>query len=199
MRQPELLPLLQSLDCLDLSQFTYVAVHAPSYIEPSTEANVVQSLMQIAERKWPIVLHPDAIHDYALWNRLGTSLLVENMDKRKPVGRTADELDPVFQNLPQAGLCFDIGHARQVDSTMTEAYLILRRFGDRLRQLHVSEVNTRSTHDPLSYASVLAFKQVAELIPEDVPLILETPVGEDQIESEMELARGALPLLVCSS
>ena len=78
---------------------------------------------------------------------------------------------------------------------MTEAYFILRTFGNRLRQVHVSEVNTRSTHDPLSFTSVLAFRQVAELIPENVPLILETPVCEGQIESEMAIVREALPLL----
>jgi hypothetical protein len=78
---------------------------------------------------------------------------------------------------------------------MTEAYFLLRHYGSRLRQLHVSEVNTKSTHDPLSYGCVLAFQQVAEFIPEHVPLILETPVPEDRIDSEMERVREALPVL----
>ncbi|HXN47920.1 MAG TPA: hypothetical protein VN893_14835 [Bryobacteraceae bacterium] len=195
LRQPELQPLMESLDALDLSQFTYIAVHAPSRVEPAAEPEVVRSLLRVAERGWPVVLHPDAVHDYALWRQLGAALCVENMDRRKPHGRTAGELESVFERLPQASLCFDIGHARQVDSTMTEAYFILRTFGNRLRQVHVSEVNTRSTHDPLSFTSVLAFRQVAELIPENVPLILETPVCEGQIESEMAIVREALPLL----
>jgi hypothetical protein len=76
---------------------------------------------------------------------------------------------------------------------MTEAYFILKRFSRCLRQVHLSEVNTRSKHDPLSYASVLAFQEVAPLIPEDVPIILETPVPEDQIEFEVEQATEALP------
>jgi hypothetical protein len=115
------------------------------------------------------------------------------MDKRKPTARTAPELACVFDELPEASLCFDIGHARQVDSTMTEAHFILKHFGNRLRQVHVSEVNTRSKHDPLSLASILAFREVASLIKEDVPLILETPVGENQLWLEMERASEALP------
>jgi hypothetical protein len=115
------------------------------------------------------------------------------MDKRKPIGRTARELDRVFGQLPDASLCFDIGHARQCDPTMTEAYLILREFGSKLRQVHVSEVNTRSKHDPLSYASILAYQEVAHLIPANVPLILETPVTADQIEAEIAKVRKALP------
>jgi hypothetical protein len=195
LRQPELAPLTDSLDRLDLSQFSYIAFHAPSRIEPSAEAEVVERLERVAQRGWPVILHPDAIHNYSLWRRLGKALCIENMDRRKPAGRTVAELGPIFEELPEAGFCFDIGHARQVDSTMTEAYFLLRHFGSRLRQLHVSEVNTRSTHDPLSYGCVLAFRQVAEFIPEHVPLILETPVPEDRIESEMERAREALPVL----
>ena len=77
---------------------------------------------------------------------------------------------------------------------MTEAWLILREFGPRLRQVQVSEVNTRSKHDRLSYASILAFQEVAYLIPEGVPLILETPVPGADIEEEIARVREALPV-----
>jgi hypothetical protein len=76
---------------------------------------------------------------------------------------------------------------------MAEAHFILKTFGRRLRQVHVSEVNTSSKHDPLSYASILAFREVAPLLSEDVPVILETPISRDQIESEMKRAIEALP------
>jgi hypothetical protein len=58
----------------------------------------------------------------------------------------------------------------------------------------VSEVNTSSKHDPLSYASIMAFRDVAHLIPPHVPLILETPVGIADVEAEVAKAREALPL-----
>ena len=70
---------------------------------------------------------------------------------------------------------------------------MLKTFDCRLRQVHVSEVNTSSKHDPLSYASILAYREIAPLLREDVPVILETPVTEDQIESEMKRAMEALP------
>jgi hypothetical protein len=76
---------------------------------------------------------------------------------------------------------------------------LLHRYASRLRQVHVSEVNTRSTHEPLSYGSMLAFRQVAEFIPEHVPLILDTPVPEDQIESEIVRIRDALPVLALTA
>lgn len=194
LRQPELAPLVSALDALDLSAFQYVAFHAPSEIAPGTEERVVNLLLQVAERGWPIVVHPDVIENHCLWRQIGPLLCVENMDKRKPIGRTADELQTIFDLLPDASFCFDAGHARQIDSTMTEAYLILRRFGAKLRQLHVSEVNTRSKHDPLSYATLLAFRKIADMIPINVPLIVESVIECGQIAAEIERVRSAFPV-----
>jgi hypothetical protein len=194
LRQAELFPLLDSLSELDLTGFEYISIHAPSQYEPSWEPVAWDRLREECWRNWPIVVHPDALFDFSLWRQFGALLCVENMDKRKPVGRTVRELSWIFKQLPEASFCFDIGHARQCDSTMTEAYLILREFGSKLRQVHVSEVNTRSKHDPLSYASILAYQEVAHLVPPNVPLILETPVAESQIAAEIAKAREALPL-----
>lgn len=194
LRQVELLPLLESLTDVDLTGFDYVSIHAPSQFDATWEPIGWKRLHKESWRRWPIVVHPDSLHDFALWRELGALLCVENMDKRKPTGRTARELDVIFHQLPEASLCFDIGHVRQCDPTMTEAYLVLREFGSKLRQVHVSEVNTRSKHDRLSYSSILAYREVAHLIPASVPLILETPVTEDEMEEEVIKARQALPL-----
>jgi hypothetical protein len=193
LRQNELVPLLNAIPHLDLSDFHYISVHAPSSFAPEWETTLCDRLRGEADRGWPIVIHPDAINDFGVWRELGKAVCIENMDKRKPIGRTADELESVFRELPEATFCFDIGHVRQVDLTMTEAYIILRAFGSRLRQVHVSEVNSRSKHDALSYSSMVAFREVAQLIPEAVPLILETPVNEKNIEAEIEKVRKALP------
>ena len=194
LRHPELVPLLEALGDLDLDSFNYVSLHAPSQFTPESEAEVAHHLLAVQHRGWPIVVHPDVLTNMALWREFGSQLCIENMDKRKPIGRTAGELSLIFEELPGASLCFDIGHARQVDPTMTEAYLILKQFGSKLRQVHVSEVNTRSKHDPLSYASILAFQHVAHLIPGEVPLILETPVDTMNMDREIERVREALPV-----
>jgi hypothetical protein len=124
----------------------------------------------------------------------GDRLLIENMDKRKPIGRTADELNKYFRELPEARLCFDIGHARQVDPTMAEARKILEKFRDRLAEVHLSEVNSSSKHDPLSAYAIEAFQSIANLIPEHVPVILETLIdaGQSDIPTEIAHAHQAL-------
>jgi len=192
LRQNELQPLAEALPDLDLSSFSYVSVHAPSSIEDGTEKDVLAFLNTFAKCELPIIIHPDAIRDFSGWRNFGSLLLVENMDVRKRIGRTAVELSEIFLKLPEAALCLDLGHARQVDSTMSEAALILSRFGDRLKQLHVSEVNTLSHHESLSLSAIRAFNKIARLIPEDCPLILETPVGPEDILKEVDLALDAL-------
>ncbi|MGA8540543.1 MAG: hypothetical protein WB566_13645 [Terriglobales bacterium] len=192
LRQEELGPLVAELDRLDLSRFRYVSFHAPSSIEPSFEQTVLKLLAQVAPRGWPIIVHPDAMLNPLEWGYLGDSLCIENMDKRKPIGQTARQLAEIFQVFPNASLCFDIGHARQVDPTMVEASVILHTFRQRIRQLHVSEVNTQSKHDPLSLESILAFHRVAHLLPTAAPIILESRVQESQIEEEIQSAINAL-------
>lgn len=194
LRENELAPLVEALDALDLCSYTYISVHAPSKFQQGHEADIVRLLRKVANKSWPIVLHPDVIQDASAWDSFGSLVLIENMDKRNNCGRTARELGEIFSKLPQAGLCFDIGHCRQVDPTMNESYLILKQFKNRLRQLHVSEVNSRSTHDPLSSTALAAFQKVASLVPEKTPVILESPVQEGDVEREIERARTALPI-----
>ncbi len=194
LRQHELEPLMRSLDELDLDTFAYLSVHAPSRISPGTEHEVVSQLLCLIERDWPVIVHPDAISNVEAWKPFGELLCIENTDIRKPIGRTDRELRQVFDALPEASFCFDMGHARQVDPTMSEAALILETFGSRLRQLHVSEVNSSSNHEPLTLASVLAFSKISYLIPEEIPVVLETPVHEQHVPREIACAARALPL-----
>jgi hypothetical protein len=56
----------------------------------------------------------------------------------------------------------------------------------------LSEVATDSRHDRLSYSAALAFQQIAGLIPERTPIILETPVTGADMTREIKRARQAL-------
>ena len=199
LRTHELPRLLEAVDSLDLRAYRYISVHAPSSFAPEQEPEIVDQLSNFARRDWPIIVHPDAIHRADLWQSFGDRLCIENMDKRKPIGRTMIELAGIFSNFPAACFCLDMAHARQVDSSMTETYLLLKNFGPRLRQLHISEVNTSSKHDRISQGSSRAFREIASLIPENVPAILETPVSEIEIEEELERASRCLSTPVASS
>ena len=192
LRQHELEPLVHAIEDLELSRFQYISVHAPSSLDPDFEERALELLGIVFQRGWPIIVHPDAIHCAERWLRFEGLLFIENMEKRKPIGQTAADLTIIFNQLPDAMLCLDLGHVRQVDPTMSEAAAILTRFGNKLKQLHVSEVNTQSRHDALTLESIMAFQRVASFMPADVPIILESRVPEAQIETEVKNALAAL-------
>ena len=188
LRLHELAPLVDAAPGLALSQFRYVSVHVPSAFSEEEELVVTQQLSQLTHFGWPLILHPDAVHVFSRWTGFGDLLCLENTDKRKSIGRTADEMQTVFDKLPQAQFCLDIAHARQVDPSMTETYLLLKRFSSRLREIHISEVNTDSRHDSISRGAVAAFKEVAHLIPENTPAIIESPVAAPEFVTEIRRA-----------
>ena len=173
-----------------IDRFSYVSFHAPSSFAPSEEKQVLAQLAAIAERGWPIVVHPDVIFTPAKWQQLGGLLLIENMDQRKPFGRTAEELSAVFSVLSNASLCFDFGHARQIDPTMTEAFRIVNQHGRRLKQIHLSDVDAESKHHPLNIPAVKAFFRIAPLIERNVAIILEAVVSEgQQLADQLHMAQ----------
>jgi hypothetical protein len=192
LRLAELGPLLDALPGLDLSGFDYVSVHAPSRFSAEEEGRVAEALLALVPRGIPVVLHPDTIHDHALWRRFGSGLAIENMDRRKASGRTVGELARVFERLPEASFCFDVGHAHQVDRTMNDAFFLLRELGARLSQVHVSEVTTTGRHDPVSRPAAAAFQKVAAWVPPEVPILVEAPPHPGGIEAQMATCARAL-------
>lgn len=155
--------------------FHYLSVHAPSKHLKLAEAKLVDSLARLPAYVDAIVVHPDVIDDPAEFRRLGSRLVLENMDGRKAGGRTADELAPYFAELPDAGLCLDVAHARDVDATMAGAHALLDRFAGRLRHLHVSSIDAAGHHVPLTAADETAFRPILRRC-RDVPWILEAPL-----------------------
>ena len=189
LRAGEVETLLSALPRLDLKRYSYISFHAPSSFRASEEALLAEHLFSRVPVSWPIVLHPDAISDFSYWRPFRGRLAIENMDRRKHIGRTTLELSQIFGELPEATLCFDIGHARQCDASMTEAYFMLKNFGSRIVQVHVSEVNSASQHERVSYAAKLAFQELAPLFPSQAPLILESRAKPNEIADELRTVR----------
>jgi Xylose isomerase-like TIM barrel len=190
LRIAELEPMVNFLTKHGIGKFHYAALHAPSRFTAQEEPKVVALLRKLVDKGLSqIVVHPDAIHDHALWQDFGDKLCVENMDHRKQSGRTADELHVVFAKLPKARLCFDIGHAHEIDRSMSVSYEILRRYRDRIAHIHASEVSDDCEHRAFTESSQRAFRKVADLIPEGAPVILEADLPESRVGSQLSEAK----------
>jgi hypothetical protein len=188
LRYAEFGPLAAAAIDLDLSDFTYIAVHVPSAYAREDEIKVLKAAEPLAKKKWRLILHPDAIFDWRSWREFGELICLENMDKRKPVGRAGFGLEDAFEQLPDARLCFDYGHAKQVDPTMSRALHLLTTLGHKLEQVHFSDVDSTNHHRLLNYPALEAFARVRPFQEKQVPVILETPVSPSDIKSQLLLA-----------
>lgn len=151
--------------------FRYLSVHAPVKQREAAEGDMVSWLAELPANIDSIVTHPDTIEDPVSYRALGSRLVIENMDARKTVGRTADELAAVFDQLPDAGFCFDIAHAWSIDPSMELAGELLDRFGTRLRQVHLSSLED-DKHVPILPEHDALFEPILDRC-RDVPWILE--------------------------
>jgi hypothetical protein len=153
--------------------FRYVSVHAPVKHQGLEAPVLVHQLAELPIWVRSIVAHPDALSDPDAYRSLGTRLVLENMDDRKGTGRTADEIEPLFEALPDAGFCLDVAHAWSIDPTMAAAHELLDCFRSRLRQVHLSSLSA-GHHVPVVSDDESLFADLLDRC-RDVPWILEAP------------------------
>lgn len=185
LRDHEIEPLVTAAAGLDLSQFRYVSVHAPSRLGKLSERQIFELLTQLP-RHWTLVAHPEILVTPALWRGLGPQLCIENMDIRKTSGRNAAELCDLFEVYPRASFCLDVGHAKQIDPTMAVALKMIFEFSPRLRQVHVSDVDARGAHLPLGTLARWAFARLSRYLPPECPLIVESVVPPEAMARELD-------------
>ena len=170
--EPELPGLVDYLRQDPVLPFHYLSIHAPSKLRGDDEQQAIEQLLLVLDRVDAIVVHPDTIVDADRYAPLGRRLVLENMDTRKPSGHRTADLRPLFAQLPDAGLCLDVAHAKDVDPSMAVAHELLDAFSERLRQVHISSLDENRHHVPLTPADEELFGPVLERC-SDVPWILE--------------------------
>jgi hypothetical protein len=188
LREQELEPLIKSLPEIDLSKFDSVFFHAPSKLEKLTERELVEILKTVTMKEWPIIVHPDIIQNCNLWSDFGELLCIENMDRRKSNGRTTEELSEIFEKLQSASFCFDLGHARHIDRTMSQAKAMVHEFHTRMKVIHLSEVDIHGHHVPLSFMAMLSFSHLSKMFTDKWPIIFESPVYDENIDADINCA-----------
>ncbi len=175
--EDELRPLLEFLEANERLPFRYLSVHGPSKQRNLPERALVQLLVRVAHFCDGIVMHPDTMDNLEAYRQLGAKLVLENMDSRKSQGRYTEELQRFFDELPDAGFCFDIAHAWSVDQGMRLGDELLSAFMTRLRHVHLSSLSDDQHHIPLTPEHEDLFLPLLSRCL-DVPWILEAPAPD---------------------
>jgi hypothetical protein len=127
----------------DVAAFSRVSLHAPVGIASPNEA--IEELL-LLPLDGDVILHPDVYGRSDAVAELGPRAVFENMDVAKRFGRTNEDLTTILERFPEAGFCLDVAHVWTNDQTLSLGHALIDAFGARLRQLHVSGIESDGTH-----------------------------------------------------
>ncbi len=132
-----------------------VSVHGPSSPDQWTPdtADRLAALPAQVER---IVVHPwDGDPDPGMAS-LGSRLLVENMDPRKPQFGDVDGVAAWMAALPEARMCLDTAHLSAFADGERRGQGFIDAFGDRIAEVHTSGLTPPGLHVPMTAAHAQA-------------------------------------------
>jgi hypothetical protein len=168
----------------DVDGFLRVSIHGPAIGRILPESQLVDRLAATGR---DVVMHPDTLLDWSLWEALGPRLLIENMDQRKSFGQTPLDLDRVFAALPQARFCLDVSHALSAGD-LPLVIGLAEQYADRLAELHVGCACGRDCDEIYEPDLVGATQLVWSIAGRQVPLILERKTVADDTTLAAQLA-----------
>jgi sugar phosphate isomerase/epimerase len=160
-----------------LTRARHVSVHGPVKGLSGDWEGITRQLEELPSEIETIIMHPDTLSEesYEPLARLGSRLVLENMDCRKETCKSVDELAPVFARLPEAGFCLDVAHVWSVDQSLQLGQDLLDAFGDRLREVHVSGIELDGKHRLTTKADLERYAPLLERVGH-VPWIFESPL-----------------------
>jgi hypothetical protein len=177
----------------ELHGFDYVSFHAPKFPYQKDDASraVIKVIQRVNEIR-PldrVIVHPDPVKDFAVWAEAGLPVGIENMDHRKPSGRTVEDIKKILDEYPSFGLVLDVNHIYTNDPTMRLADEFFRVLGHRLVQYHVSGFRDlhESLYDTQQPQIVRAMQDLSK------PIIVESEMPEDGVLKERAFILANLP------
>lgn len=114
-------------------------------------------------------------------------LCIENGNRHSELRNLAG-LDAAFVQFPDAGFCFSFANAYDYDTTMIEATLMLRKYADRLCLIRLGAMSCSGYPEMIHLTVFNSYRKVVKLIPRDVPVVLEYPVGLETMGKYVNIA-----------
>lgn len=171
---------LKKLKASDLADFRYISLHAPSRNVKYRRDDATRQILDIMQKACAelnaqcVVIHPDTVIDWGILKEYPLPFAFENMDNRKKSHRDVGDMLKVFQDTDYE-FVLDVNHCFANDPTMRLAEEMLKNFGDRLCEIHVSGYT--NYHAPLHRTEQ---KEILEAIPDtDVPMIIESCCSDE--------------------
>ncbi|MCX6765417.1 MAG: hypothetical protein NT136_00360 [Candidatus Moranbacteria bacterium] len=177
---------LKDLEVSDFQGFSYISIHAPSnviYGQNQEAVKVLDSIQEAHERFSfkCVVIHPDRVDNWDIFDNYNFPIAVENMDFRKNFGKTVKDVKQVLEN-NDYGFVLDLNHCYSNDKSLRLAWDFYKAFKNRLCEIHIS--GFQKYHEPLFKTRQ---NKIIKMLPKkEVPIIIES-VCDDMKEIKKEL------------
>lgn len=155
-----------------LKTFSWLSIHSPwEYFMPDRDKQIKKVIKKLTDlcNKLPVkgvVFHPcikisenSRIKiNFDILEKTELPILIENMNDFKKFGSWPHELKFIKDNY-SFGFVFDTNHAYRIDSTMKIGRKILKIYGKRLKEIHVSGFHN-DKHYPLYFTKEKAIVEI---------------------------------------
>lgn len=177
-----------------IKNFQYVSMHAPcdcrygNNVKTRALLKLIES-MSLEINAELVVVHPDLVDDWTVFDNLQVSWAIENMDERKDCYKNVADLQQFLNHYHNWGLVLDLGHANVNDKTMVLADDIIKNFQNKIKEIHLSGYKT--FHDPLYQTRQVEIIERCKQL--EVPIIIESTFalndGVEGVQKEFNYIR----------
>ena len=184
---------LAAIQSADVAPFSYVSFHAPihDYAESQATRDILHRIVTFHQTVRPldlVIFHPDVISDFAFLASIDLPIAIENMDRRKKDGQTAESLIHIISNHPDWRVVLDINHAWTNDPSLGLAQTIIDALAPTIVQIHLSGFIER--HEPLFRTQQISMFDIAKQV--QVPIILESILKPEELARELAYVQTGL-------
>ncbi|KKU65472.1 MAG: hypothetical protein UX89_C0028G0008 [Parcubacteria group bacterium GW2011_GWA2_47_16] len=172
--------------------FSFTSYHAPKFAYGKNEETkrFLREMEQLHELH-PLnllVVHPDIVEDFSVFNDLPFPVGFENMDTQKKSHRTVADMQKLLSQNPKWRMVLDLNHCFVNDPSMRLAHDFYDALGDRISEIHLS--GFKKLHDPLfETKQEIIIRSLRDM---DAPIVIESEMNLDQAMREREYILGVL-------
>lgn len=138
-----------------LKDFEYLSIHAPfvdfKHANDLEGKKVIKKLKDLCKnlRVNAIVVHPDNIADFKIWEKSKLPVAIENMEKGRKFGGKVKDIKKIKDNY-NFYFVLDLQHAYENDHSMKNVKKFIKIMDDKIKHLHVSGENKELNHSPIT-------------------------------------------------
>jgi hypothetical protein len=151
------------------------SIHAPADVVYRNDENTIRLLDELASyykelNAELILVHPDRVEDWTVFDAYPLNWAIENMDNLKPAYRSVEDLEAFFAKRENWKFVLDLNHCYTNDKTMKLAEDFIARLGNRLAEVHLS--GYKVFHEPLFQTKQDIILEYCKKL--DVPIVIES-------------------------